>query len=126
VVVYFQLPSTLFPLALGGIFIALYLMGAANFPSRVKQFIRHPQLYGLVLWAAAHLMLNGDNRSMVLFVGLGLWAVVQVQLINRRETAWNKPELPPWSADIKALLVCLVVFVLLVFLHPYITGRPVF
>lgn len=122
----YQPPQLLYPWALGLMLVAWYFMAAASLHSRLKQVIRHPQLCGLVLWAIAHLLLNGDSRSLVLFVGLGLWASIQIQLINRREASWNKPVLPPWSADIKALLISIVVFMLLIFLHPYIAGRPVF
>lgn len=31
---------------------------------------RHPQLSGVILWAVAHLLVNGDLASMVLFGGL--------------------------------------------------------
>ena len=38
-----------------------------------------------MLWAIAHLLVNGDLASPVLFGGVLLWAVVEMMLINHRE-----------------------------------------
>ena len=46
----------------------------------------------------SHLLANGDGRSIVLFGGLGLWAVVAIVAINRRDGAWQKPEPQPRAA----------------------------
>src|SRR6056297_1454775 len=47
--------------------------------------LRHPQLTGFSIWAVAHLLVNGDVRSFVLFGGLLAWALVEVALINKQE-----------------------------------------
>jgi len=39
------------------------------------------------LWAIAHLMVNGDLASFLLFGGLLVWAQAEVMLINRQQ-AW--------------------------------------
>ena len=44
---------------------------------------RHPQLIGFKTWAIAHLLVNGDLASILLFGGLLAWAVSEVILINR-------------------------------------------
>lgn len=66
----------------------LFFSGRA--PTRIKRFLRHPQLTGVFLWAIAHLLANGEVRSVLLFGGMALWAFVQIGLINRREGAWVK------------------------------------
>ena len=106
---------------------AIFLMGVALFvasgvPTNLKRLLRHPQLTGFAIWAAAHLLANGDRRSLVLFGGLGLWAVVTMLLLNRRDGAWEKPESLPLSAEVKPLVGMVVAFVLLFFAHPYIAG----
>ena len=50
--------------------------------ARLSARIRHPQLTGFKTWAVAHLLVNGDVASFVLFGGLLAWAVVAVILIN--------------------------------------------
>jgi len=102
--------------------VAFILMGAANYPTRIKRYIRHPQLTGIVIWAIGHLMANGDSRSLVLFGGLGLWALIEMPLINAREGAWEKPEPPSVPAEIRGVIISLVIFTVVFFLHPYFTG----
>lgn len=104
------------------ILIAFVLMGASNYPTRIKSVIRHPQLTGVAVWALAHLLLNGDSRSLVLFGWLGIWAVLEIILINRREGAWIKPTPPGWARELRGLAISLVVFVVFAVAHPYFTG----
>ncbi len=74
------------------VFIALVLFAASGVASNLKRLVRHPQLTGVLVWSGAHLLSNGEDRSLVLFGGLGLWAIVAITLINRRDGAWEKPE----------------------------------
>jgi uncharacterized membrane protein len=101
---------------------AFILFGASNYPTRIKNFIRHPQLTGVIVWAFAHLMLNGDSRSVLLFGGMGLWAILEIIFINRREGQWVKQAVPGWGREIRGLVISLVVVVVVVMLHPYIAG----
>ena len=55
--------------------------------------MRHPQLTAVKIWAVAHLLVNGDLASLVLFGGLLAWAVVEVIVINRSEV-WVRPARP--------------------------------
>ena len=48
------------------IVVGFVFMAAANRPSRFGRLVRHPQLTGVLLWAIAHLLANGDSRSLVL------------------------------------------------------------
>jgi uncharacterized membrane protein len=104
---------------------AFLLMVVSASRSRLKLIIRHPQLTGVLLWGIAHLLLNGDNRSLLLFGGLSAWALVEMFAINRRDGAWVKQEAPPWSRDIANLLVTAVVITLVIYIHPWIAGVPV-
>ncbi len=121
----YALPLGIRPVALLFLVTAFVLFGAAKHPTRIKQFIRHPQLTGLVVWAIAHLLLNGDSRSVVLFGGLGIWAILEILFINRREGAWVKPEVPSWGVELRGLAISAVIFLVVVFIHPYIAGVPV-
>ncbi|MCA2011983.1 NnrU family protein [Pararhodobacter sp. CCB-MM2] len=67
--------------------LAFYLFAAAGMKTAAARYIRHPQLWGVRLWAIAHLMVNGDLASFILFGGLLVWAQAEVALINRQE-AW--------------------------------------
>lgn len=105
--------------------LAFIVFGASLYPSRIKRLVRHPQLTGVLLWAVAHVLLNGDNRSIVLFGGLGLWAIVSMVFINRRDGVWVKPEAGSMLREIGGLVVSLVAAVVVVFLHPWIAGVSV-
>lgn len=102
--------------------LAIILLGAANAKTNLKRFIRHPMLTGVAVWGAAHLMGNGDDRSLVLFGGIGLWAVIMIPFINKRDGAWTAPEKLPMAGDIKLLAISAIVFIVLVFAHPYFAG----
>ena len=110
------------PVASVMMIVAFILFGAAKHPTRIKQFIRHPQLTGLVVWAVAHLISNGDSRSVILFGGLGLWALIEIPLINARDGKWVKPEVPSIGTELKGLAISLAIFAAALFLHPYFAG----
>jgi uncharacterized membrane protein len=101
---------------------AVMLFAAAQQPTRIRRYIRHPQLTGVAVWSGSHLLANGDSRSLVLFGGLGLWALIEMPLINRREGAWQRPYGPALSVEIRGIVISVVAFFVLVYLHPYFTG----
>lgn len=121
----YQLPGFTRHLAMLLVLLAFVVFGASNYPSRIKQFIRHPQLTGVTIWAIAHLVLNGDSRSVLLFGGLGVWAVLEIFLINKREGEWVKQPVPGWGREIRGFVISLVIFGVVVMLHPYMTGMRV-
>ncbi len=102
--------------------ISVLLFGAAHQRTRIRRYIRHPQLTGMFIWSLSHLLSNGDSRSLVLFGGLGLWALIEMPLISRREGAWVRPYGPALSVEVRGILISAVIFFVLVFLHPYFAG----
>jgi len=110
------------PLASALMLISVMLFGAAQQPTRIKRYIRHPQLAGMAVWSGAHLLSNGDSRSLVLFGGLGIWALIEMPLINMREGKWRRPFGPALSVEVRGIVISAVIFFVLVFLHPYFAG----
>lgn len=102
--------------------VAVLLFAASHARTRLKRVLRHPQLTSVVVWSAAHLLANGDNRSLLLFGGLGVWALLEIAVINSREGPWVKPLAPPVANEIRLLAIALVVFAVLVYLHPRFAG----
>lgn len=115
-------PSWGYKVAPPSMFIALFLFMAAGWPNTVTRMLRHPQLTGVTVWAAAHLLANGDQRSTVLFGGLGVWAIVSIIAINVRDGAWKRPEPQPISTGLGLLAGAAASFALLWFVHRWITG----
>ncbi len=105
--------------------IALVLMVAASFPTRIKRVLRHPQLTGVLLWAIAHLVLNGDSRSVLVFASLCLWSAASMMMINRRDGPRDKPVCKTgWLPEFVMLGVAAIVVAVVVRFHAYLSGIP--
>ena len=87
--------------------------------------MRHPQLMSIITWSIAYLLVNGDSRLIVLFGGMGAWAIMEILLINRRDGEWIKEPAPAWQKEIKGLAISVFIFVIVVAAHPFIAGVSV-
>ena len=103
-------------------FVALGLFAASSLPTNLKRWVRHPQLLDFTTWGGAHLLANGDRRSLILFGVLGVWALLMIVFLNRRDGTWQKPERVLLSADLKPWFAAILVFALLYWLHPIVIG----
>lgn len=112
---------TLMPLLM---LVAVILFITSVYSTHIKQWVRHPQLTAIILFAIAHLLVNGDSRSIVLFGGLGLWALLEMALINKRDGQWIKGKPVDWAVDIAGICFALVVLVGIIHMHVYIAGVP--
>lgn len=106
--------------------LAIILFGAGHVRSVLCRYIRHPMLTAVVVWGVAHLLANGDIRSLVLFTGMVLWALLAMVMINRRDGTWDKPAATPikWFSEVRLVGFSLMIYLLLVFFHPYLAGVP--
>ena len=103
---------------------AVVLLGIGNSKSRLRGKLRHPMLAGLILWSVAHLLVNGDLPSLVLFGWLGVWAVVTIRLINRAEPAPEPYTDGTLQGDVRLALISIVVFAVIVGIHMWLGYRP--
>lgn len=104
--------------------LAFYLYAADGMGTRVTAWIRHPQLTGFSLWAVAHLLVNGDLASFVLFGGLLVWALVEIMLLNRAG-AWKRRTGPfPARKEIMAAVGAVVVMLVVGLIHGWIGPWP--
>ncbi|PZQ96739.1 MAG: hypothetical protein DI533_14215 [Cereibacter sphaeroides] len=69
---------------------AVFLFGVGGTKGLLYPRMRHPMLWGTVIWSVAHLMVNGDLASLILFGGIGAWAIVTMIVINRSDI-WVPP-----------------------------------
>lgn len=53
-------------------------------PGAITAVTRHPVLWGFFLWAAGHMVPNGDLRSLVLFGSFALFATGGLAMVERR------------------------------------------
>ncbi len=106
------------------IFLGLVLFFASQTNGNIKRFIRHPQMTGTILWGIAHLLVNGDSRSVALFGGLTIWAILEILLINKRDGAWQRPGSAALKYDIIPLVVGAIAFAAVMHFHATLFGVP--
>jgi len=105
--------------------LAFYIYGAGATKIRLAQKIRHPQLIGFKTWAVAHLLVNGDLASVVLFGGLLAWAVVEVIKINKAEgKEWTRPEWGGPTREIVHVGITLALFAVVSLIHTWLGVYP--
>jgi uncharacterized membrane protein len=85
---------------------------------------RHPQLLGFKVWAVAHLLVNGDLASVILFGGLLAWAVGSVILINRAEPDWTPPAPAGRKTYIRLAVITTVLVVIVTGIHAWLGVSP--
>ncbi len=96
---------------------SVYLFAASGMKTSLARDVRHPMLWGVVVWSVAHLLVNGDVPSFLLFGSLGLWALVEMVVINRAEPVWAPPPVKPKKTEVFALIGTFAVFIAAVAVH---------
>jgi len=91
-------------------------------PNNFKRMLRHPQLIGMVCWGAGHLLAVGTARSIVLFGGLSVWAIIEMFLINRRDGEWVRPEQVSFMKDFTQVLFSVLAFMAFLYTHHMLFG----
>ena len=106
---------------------AVILVVAAYIRGHIYTALKHPMLAGVKLWAAAHLLANGDLGSIILFGSFLGWAVFDRISLKRRSDA-GAPAIPVggWGNDLIAVAVGILAYLALAFaFHPVVIGVPV-
>lgn len=105
--------------------LSVYMFAASGMKTALARKMRHPMLGAVKVWALAHLLVNGDVPSFILFGGLLAWAVVEMIVINKAQPDWVRPDSAPKSKEIAAVAGSVVVYGLIVAVH-YWLGYPAF
>jgi uncharacterized membrane protein len=107
---------------------SVILMVAGYIRGRIYATLKHPFLAGVKLWAAAHLIANGDLGSILLFGTVLAWAVIdRISLKSRTDPGAPPIPVGTWRSDVLAIVVGVLVYLALGFVfHPLIIGVPVF
>lgn len=107
--------------AMGIMPFAFILLMGAYIPSNIKRFTRHPMLWGVTLWAAAHLLANGDLASVLLFGGFGIYSLADMASENRRGAQLQAQRLSPLRDGI-LVVAGLAMYGIFLFAHPFLFG----
>lgn len=86
--------------------------------------IRHPQLTGFGIWAIAHLLVNGDTPSFILFGGLLAWAIVHARVLNAQNGAWEPLPPAPAKKEVAAVVITIVVVCVVMGIHHALGVTP--
>lgn len=103
--------------------VAVAVFAMAHTKGRLRGKMRHPMLVSVKIWATAHLLVNGDLASIILFGGMLIWAVVSVILINRAED-WTRPEPGDKGRDWLFAVISVVTFAIMVTIHIALGVHP--
>lgn len=102
--------------------IAMILLAAAYLPKgKIAAAVKHPMLAGVKVWAFAHLLVNGDVRSVLLFGSFLAYGVIDRIMVKRRGAATPAPG--PIRNDAISVAVGAGAWAAIYFyLHAFITG----
>jgi len=104
--------------------LAFYIYAASVRGTRITRWIRHAQLTAVLVWSTAHLLVNGDTPSFVLFGGLAVWSVVQMLVINRGEGPRAPYVAPAMKSEVLAGVISVVAFSLVAAIHLWLDYNP--
>ncbi len=104
-------------------------------------YLRHPLLAALALWAGLHVLANGDLAHVLLFGTLFFFALAGQRIVDMRKhrelgpdhwaQLWSETRKlrrlqQPSRVTVLRLGAGVIVYLVLVALHPLVIGRPVF
>jgi uncharacterized membrane protein len=113
ITVVFMMPAVI-------LFVASYIRG------RIFAAIKHPMLASITLWAAGHLLANGDLGSIILFGSFLGWAVYdRISLKHRTDSGGPPIPVGGVTKDLIAVAVGVAAYLALAFYsHPVVVGVP--
>ncbi|GAB1258669.1 NnrU family protein [Aurantivibrio plasticivorans] len=106
------------------VLIAFILFPAAHMKTNIKRVTRHPMLWGIAAWSVGHLLANGDKASVLLFGSFLVYSFFSMfsstmRGAKKQTTKW------PVKKDIVVFVAGLTVYIVFLFLHPYLFGYAV-
>ncbi|OCW55561.1 NnrU family protein [Hoeflea olei] len=107
------------------VFVMILLVASQVPAGRIKAAVKHPMLLAVKIWALAHLLVNGDLASVVLFGAFLVWAIIDRISEKKRLRAGltTNPVAGPVKWDIISVVGGLVLYVaFLMFLHEWLIG----
>jgi uncharacterized membrane protein len=105
--------------------LSMILIGAYIFKrSQIAVAVHHPMVWGIAIFAAAHLLANGSSADLLLFGGFLVWALADlVSSYARDQRNATVYPTPNWAATISAIVLGVVLWVALLWgLHLWLFG----
>ncbi len=117
-------PSFLLPVNNLLMLVAVVLVNLQYSRGVLRTKLRHPMLASVKVWAVAHLLVNGDLASVVLFGGLLAWAVLDLIAVNRMVPDWTPPTAGPLRNDLIYGLASLALLGVIGYVHTWLGYNP--
>lgn len=122
-------PAFMRHITIGLVLIASIFVVCTFIPSHIRTALKHPMLAAVKTWALAHLLVNGDLGSILLFGTFLAWGVYARIAAKRRGDIGAGATAAPdgWTNDVIVVVVGAALFLALgLWFHPYVIGVPVF
>ena len=102
-------------------FFSLTLFIAANMPTYIKKYTKHPMSLGIAIWTVLHLMVSPDTTSVILFGSFLAYSSVSVIVAELRDSK-SKEVIPKIHYDIFSIVLGIVLTFLAFNFHEYLSG----
>ena len=103
---------------------AIYFMSPGPSKGAIFYKMRHPMLTGFVIWTVAHMIVNPDLASMILFGALTVWAVLEIIVINRTEPDWQPNPKGKIAKDAMFLVASVILMGVIGYIHGLVGPTP--
>jgi uncharacterized membrane protein len=104
---------------------AFVLLAAAYVPrNHIKPAVKHPMVLGVKIWAAGHLLANGNLADLVLFGAFLAWAVFDFSAARKRDRLHGRVDVKGTLAgDVATIVVGVVAWAAFaLYLHAWLIG----
>jgi len=101
--------------------IVFVLLVAAELKGHIRKKIKHPMMIGVLLWAAVHLVANGDRASLYLFGTFALFSLFSIISSSRRGKLPNYTTAKSMH-DVIAVGIGIVLFAGVLWGHEFLFG----
>jgi uncharacterized membrane protein len=102
-------------------FFSLTLFIAANMPTYIKKYTKHPMSLGIAIWTVLHLMVNPDITSVILFGSFLAYSSISV-LVAELRSSESKEVIPKIHYDMLSIVLGALLTFLAFNFHEYLSG----
>jgi uncharacterized membrane protein len=124
--------------------LVMIMFACAQKSKGMRAITRHPMLWAVLLWAGAHIPVNGDAASVMMFGAFALYALIDIPLADRRIAKEDPERWATLSAETSALpfaaiiggratfrlkelglgrvVGALLIFIVILFAHEHVIG----